>query len=122
MIQQIFGVSKSKDGKKTFAVNAKGEPMFANGDLINQLAANKWCNVTEQLQTMTYNDKGELVELPVEQQRKLLIISAVFETEDSAIRAIAGERLFNARVDAYVAAETKKISKEFNLEEALAGA
>lgn len=117
MVKQIIGIDKSKAGR-TYATDVKGNPMFGRTPGITEkLVAGAFANVTEQLQTMTVNDKGELVDLPVEQHRKLWIVTAVFDNRQSAIAANAEESLFDLETKAYVFSQRAAIATQYKLAE-----
>lgn len=117
MIKQIITVEKSKDGTRTYGTDIKGEPLFPRVDAVrDQMKAGCYGNVVEQLQTKTFDEKGNLVDLPTEEQRRLQIVTAVWPTRDEAIKANAEEALFEAHTKAYVSGKTIRLNKQFSLE------
>lgn len=122
MIKFITSVDTSKAGK-LYASDNKGNAMFGRTPAITEkLKAGAYANVVEQLQTKGYDADGKLVDLPVEEQRRNLIITAVFPDKATAIMHNAEESLFEVETAAFVKAQTHKIAATYKVEGSLADA
>lgn len=119
MIKRIITVEKSKDGSRTYATDLKGQPMFGRTDATTaMLKAGSYANVVEQVQTKTTDEKGELVDLPLNEQRTLQIVTAVWDTKTAAIEVAAEDQMFDLETRAYVQSQTKVISNQYKLDAA----
>lgn len=114
MVKRINSVGKSKDGSRTYAEDIKGNVMFGRTpEITAKLKEGAFANVVEQLQTKTTDADGKLVDLPVEEQRKLNIVTGVWETKEDAIRANAEEELFEVETAAYVTSQKQVIGEKY---------
>ena len=123
MIKFITSVDKSKDGTRTYAKDNKGNPMFGQSPTVTELLkAGAYANVVEQLQTKTRDADGNLVDLEPHEQKRNLIVTAVFPDKAAAIAANAEESLFELETKAYAKSQVKHIMETYKIEGSLADA
>lgn len=101
----------------TVAVSGKGKPYgtLASGAVVFgrkglELAKGQWIIYNESLQTQ--DAEGNELENPI----PVNVVASTWATKNDAIAAYAEPQLLDAEVNAFVAKETKRITKEFSLE------
>jgi len=118
MIKRISSVLTSPNGR-TYATDIKGNALFTRNEAIQkELATGKFAYVIEERQTMTRDENGDLVPLPEDKQRNILIITAVFNDRNEALEANGEEISFEQETQLYVTSKLKEMKKTYKLEDA----
>ena len=114
MTQYVISVETSKKGKK-YATNSDGIAMFPQTPAVGEkLVAGCLVNTTERTRTQTLDELGKLVDL--EHPVKEWIITAVFATEEAAIKAKAQPAIFEMKTKAYVANQVASVAAEYKVD------
>lgn len=122
MIKFITSVETAKSGK-VYATDSKGNPMFGRTPAVTEkLTAGAYANVIEDKQTMTRDADGELKPIPLEEQRNLFIVTAVFPNKAAALDARNEESLFELEAEEHLNKAKAVIAKTYKVDESLAAA
>lgn len=106
-IGQVASVGVSKNNKP-YGRLANGTAIFGNKDLVLKAGAYVIYNETFQ----TQDAEGKELENPI----PVNVVASIWATKTEAIAAKVEDRLLAIEEDAYVAQATKKLEKEFSLD------
>ena len=114
MTQYVISIETSKKGKK-YATDSNGLAMFPQTPAIaEKLVAGCLVNTINRERTQTLNEAGELVNL--EHPVMETIITAVFASEEAAIKAKAQPQIFELKTKAYVNQQVAAVAAEYKVD------